>query len=156
MTALASWGLPFDNSTTTVAIADGSATATITVPVNDDVLLEGSETLSVTLTNASGGIALGATLTQTANITDDEVASADVQLTGFTDGAEPGTAATFTVTLSSTNNTGSAITVDYVYNNAGTDTATGGVGNDYDNSTTTVAIADGSATATIKIGRAHV
>jgi hypothetical protein len=55
-----------------VDIADGSDTATITVPVTDDALLEGTETVSVTLTNASGGISLGATLSQTATITDDE------------------------------------------------------------------------------------
>jgi hypothetical protein len=69
-----------------------------------------------------------------------------VQLTAVSDGAEPATAATYTVTLSTTNNTGAPITVDYVYNNGGTDTATGGVGNDYDNSTTSVDILDGSET----------
>jgi uncharacterized repeat protein (TIGR01451 family) len=68
------------------------------------VLLEGTETVSVTISAASGGIGLGATLTQTANITDDDSA-ADLSLTMTVDNATPnvGDNVTFTITI---NNTG--------------------------------------------------
>jgi parallel beta-helix repeat protein len=133
----------------------GTAVA-ITLTISDDGLLEGDETIDLALQNPSAGLTIadadGDTTTQNSHIytiTDDEVAAADVQLTAATDGAEPATDPTFTVTLSSINNTGSPITVSYVYNNGGTDTAT--AGSDYDNSTTSVDIPVGSDTATITV-----
>ncbi len=143
----ATGGTDYDNTTTTVVIADGSSTATITVPVTDDQDLEGDETIEVTLQSTTAGTAVTvdpAQNTGTATITDDDTAS--LSITGSTDGAEQGpVAATFTVTLSETNNTGSAITVTYQFGG----TATGGT--DYDNTTTTVEIPAGMSTATISV-----
>ncbi len=68
-----------------------------------------------------------------------------ISITRATNGAEPATPATFTVTLSETNNTGSAITVTYQFGG----TATGGA--DYDNTTNMVTIPAGSSTATITV-----
>src|SRR2546425_6647186 len=52
----------YSNTTTSVTIAAGETTATITVPTTDDGLVEASETVSVTLGNITGDpqITLGA------------------------------------------------------------------------------------------------
>ena len=62
----------------TVTILAGSTSATISVPVADDSLVEGTETLSVTLTGIVAGdadIAIGGTSAAAINVFDDDAAS---------------------------------------------------------------------------------
>jgi parallel beta-helix repeat protein len=96
-------------SPVTVTFPAGSGDGT-TQPADltivDDGLLESDETVLLILQNPASPVTLDTQTSHTATIIDDEVAAANVQLTAATDGAEPGTAATFTVTLSTTNNTG--------------------------------------------------
>jgi predicted extracellular nuclease/Ca2+-binding RTX toxin-like protein len=60
-------------TTGTVSFADGATTAEIRLPVHGDTVYEGSETFSVTLSNAQGGVALG-DAAATGTITNDDPA----------------------------------------------------------------------------------
>jgi hypothetical protein len=57
---------------TTVTFADGEDTATIAIPVVDDDLVEGDETVVLTLSDPTGGAVLGAISVATLTITDDD------------------------------------------------------------------------------------
>jgi hypothetical protein len=72
--------------------------------------MEATETLQATISNPShAGVAIG-TASATANITDNDSATADLSVT--THGVEGGTNIVYTVTLSQANNTGGNITFD--------------------------------------------
>ncbi len=63
----------------TVTIVAGATTATITIPVINDVLLEGPETVIVTLTSITSGLAtLGGTLSATNTIADNTSATVSI------------------------------------------------------------------------------
>ena len=146
-TATGGAGNDYTNTTTSTTIANGSSTGTITVPVLNDALLEATETVEVTLTSTDNGQVTVAGSPLSANITSNDTAT--VSLTAKTDGAEAGpVAATFTVTMTKTNDTGSPITVNYSFSGG---TATGGAGNDYTNTTTSTTIANGDTTGTITV-----
>ena len=91
--------------------------------VLDDALLEGTETIDATISNPSNAAVSIGTASATANITDNDTATADLSVT--TQGDETGPVdIVYTVTLSKTNNTGVAITFDI--DNLLTGTATSG------------------------------
>jgi fibronectin type 3 domain-containing protein len=70
----ASAGSDFTNNGGTLSWANGDvATKTFTVPITQDTLVEGSETINVTLSGATG-TTLGAPATAVITITDDDVA----------------------------------------------------------------------------------
>jgi hypothetical protein len=64
----------YNLSGTTITIASGATTGTVTFTVVDDTVLEGAEVAALTISNASAGIKLGTTLTQNITIADNEVA----------------------------------------------------------------------------------
>jgi hypothetical protein len=59
---------------TSITIADGETTGSFTVNINDDALVEGSETGTFIISNPSSGIVLGTTTTGEVAITDNNVA----------------------------------------------------------------------------------
>ena len=59
----------------TVSFADGATSAVITIPVAGDTVIEGNETVSVTLSDPTGGASLG-TATATGTILNDDASSA--------------------------------------------------------------------------------
>ena len=65
---IATAGQDFTTTTGTLTFAPGVTQQTITVPITDDPALEGDETFRVTLTNPTGGAALGATTSTTITI----------------------------------------------------------------------------------------
>jgi len=62
----------FGTLPTSVIIADGTNTATISIPVNGDTDIEPDEIFTVTISAGSAGIVDGATLIATGTITDDD------------------------------------------------------------------------------------
>jgi hypothetical protein len=136
-------GLDYTALSGTVTIPAGSTTATITIPVTNDAIVENSETVIITLTSVSSGLAtLGATLTATNTIADND--SATVTIANTTNGAETGPVngvMTVTQTAVSSVNTVIAYTV------SGTATS----GTDYTALSGTVTVPAGATTATITI-----
>lgn len=59
-------------SNTTITIPSGSTTGSVTFTIADDADLEGAETATVTLSNPSAGISVGATSNQNIAITDND------------------------------------------------------------------------------------
>jgi Calx-beta domain len=136
-------GLDYTALSGTVTIPTGSTTATITVPVINDLIVEGNETVIVTLTAiTSGAASLGATLIATNTIADND--SATMSIANTTNGAETGPlAGVLTVTQTNVSATDTVIS----YSIAGTATS----GSDYTALSGTVTIVAGSVTATINI-----
>jgi hypothetical protein len=66
-------GNDYTSVNTTISFADGDTTAkTITVPILDDPLVEGNETVKLTLSNITGGATLGTQRTATLTIIDND------------------------------------------------------------------------------------
>lgn len=59
-------------SNTTITILSGQSVGSVTFTVKDDLLNEGDETATLTISNPSSGITLGTTLTEDITITDDD------------------------------------------------------------------------------------
>ena len=136
--------------TGTVVIADGQQTATIDVNgIVDDALVEGSETVIVTIDSTDNGLFTidGTSDNATVTISDNDSALNSVSISA-TDAAASETATDngqFTVDLGAVNNTGADVTVNYTV--TGTASATG----DYTALTGTVVVANGQQTATIDV-----
>ena len=136
-------GADFTALSGTVTIAAGSTTATITIPVINDAIVESSETVVITLASISSGLAtLGATLVATNTIADND--SATVTIANTTNGTEAGPAnGVMTVTQTAVSATNTVI----AYSVSGTATS----GSDYTALSGTVTIPAGATTATINI-----
>ena len=104
----------------TLTFAANETSKTITVPIQDDTLMEGDETFSVTLSNPGGGGTLGSPSAAVVTIREDDVAGT-VQFGSATYSvSEDGGLATITVTR--TGGSASGVTVNYATGN-GTATA---------------------------------
>jgi RHS repeat-associated protein len=70
---------PADYNSTPIVVnfANGETSKTVNIPIVNDVVQEGNETLSLTLSNPTGGAALGAQTTATLTILDDDVSVPD-------------------------------------------------------------------------------
>lgn len=133
----------------TVTIAAGSTAAEIDVAVLNDELVEGEETVIITLVAISSGdpgISIdAANHLATLAISDDDAASVSIEK--IADGAEAGpTPGKFRVSQSQASST------DTVLNYSVTGTATPGVGHDYTQLSGTVTITAGSLSADIDVG----
>jgi hypothetical protein len=126
----------------TLVFGPGVMSQSFTVPILADGLGEGSETLLLTLTNATGGAVLGTPKTATVTILDDEVS---VQFSSATYSvSEAGPLATITLVRSGP--VMGAFTVDYATSNG---TATAGL--DYTAKTGTVSFASGVLSQTFTV-----
>jgi hypothetical protein len=67
-------GSDYTATSGTLNFANGQASATFQVPISDDVAVEGAETFTLTLASPAGGAALGAPVTVTVTITDNDAA----------------------------------------------------------------------------------
>ncbi|MEW5851037.1 MAG: Calx-beta domain-containing protein [Myxococcota bacterium] len=137
-------GSDYTASSGTLAFADGETSKTFSVPIWMDSNSEGDETIFLTLSNPSGGAALGTP--DTAVLTVVDVATAgSLQLSAATYSiGENGGSATITVTR--TNGSGGTVTVDYATSDG---TATAGA--DYTASSGTLSFADGETTRTFTV-----
>ncbi|MGQ4646911.1 Ig-like domain-containing protein [Lyngbya aestuarii] len=69
----ATGAVDYDNTTQTIAFAVGETTKTLTIPITDDAVIEGSENLTLTLANASTGSVIGTQDTASLEIVDNDV-----------------------------------------------------------------------------------
>src|SRR6185369_5950323 len=137
-------GLDYTAPSGTVTITAGNTSATITIPVINDALVEATETVTITgLTKTSGNSALVVTGSSASrDIIDND--SATVSVAGTTDGNEAGAVSVvFTVTQTAASSTDTVLT----YSVGGTATA----GLDYTAPSGTVTITAGNTSATITI-----
>ena len=126
----------------TVTILAGATTATISIPVLDDAIVEGGETVVVTLTSVTSGLAaLGATLIATNTIADND--SATVTIANTTNAAEPAANGVMTLTQTAVSSQNTVIS----YTVGGTAIS----GADYTALSGTVTMLAGATTATISI-----
>ena len=143
----ASAGSDYTAASGTLSFADGVTSQSFNVPVADDAVYEGDETLQVTLSNPGGGATLGAPSSATLTITDnDPVPSAGTL--AFSAGAytvsESGPA--LAVTVSRSGGSFGTVTVDY-----STTDGTAAAGSDYTASSGTLTFIDGDVTETFSV-----
>ncbi|GET43910.1 FG-GAP-like repeat-containing protein [Microseira wollei] len=100
-------GTDFDNTIQTINFASGETSKTLTIPINDDTLLEGDETLTLNLVNPSGNLTIGgqnaATLTIAANDTNNPPTVSNLNISGDEDTNVIFSASDFTSKFSDTN-----------------------------------------------------
>ncbi|WP_273272658.1 Calx-beta domain-containing protein [Maribacter polysiphoniae] len=137
--------LDYANIGTSVSIDNGQQTGTVTIDPVDDSLVEGSETVTLTLDTGTGYV-IGTPSSATVNITDNDNYTASITATDNI-ATEAGTTnnGTFTVDLGEINTTGSAITVNF--NRSGSATHI----TDYGSIGTSVLVANGQQTGTVTI-----
>jgi uncharacterized repeat protein (TIGR01451 family) len=88
-----------------VTILAGATTATITIPVLDDLILDPAETVDVTLTSVVSGLAtLGGTLAATNTIVDNDVASFTILKAVDTGNISLPATLSYTITVANTGN----------------------------------------------------
>ncbi len=127
--------------TKTITIPAGQTTASITIPVLTDALVEGTETVIATLATTNNPAVTVSNTPASINIGDNTTATVTVAATA--DGAEPAVPGTFTFTLSNAATTDTQIT----YAISGTATS----GTDYTAIGTTITIPAGQKTATVSV-----
>lgn len=83
---------------TQITIPNGQTTGSVTFTVQNDSLVEGPETATLTISSPSAGITLGATTTQNIAITDNDTDTLTISSPTVTEGNAGTTTMTFTVT----------------------------------------------------------
>jgi hypothetical protein len=134
-----------DFTNTTVNIPIGQSSASVSIPVTDDTLLEGDESVGAILSNSSLAAVTIATNQAATTITDNDTATATIVATDPTAAENPASSGEFTVYLSKANNTGAPITVNYTV--GGTATS----GQDYTVLAGSVNIAVGASSVVIPV-----
>ncbi len=143
----ASAGSDYGAASGTLTIAAGETSGTVSVTVNGDTLYEANETLTLTLSNASGATFTGGTptLAATGTITNDDLPPvASISDAVLVEGNSGTVALVYTVTLSAAS--GLPTTIAYASAD-GTATA----GGDYAATSGTLTIAAGQTTGTITV-----
>ena len=138
-------GSDYTALTGSVTIAANSPSATIDVSVVNDDVLEGDETVEVTLTGITGGdgnITLGGSTTAVVTISDEDAALVSISAT-ITPAVEPGTNGMFAVILSNLSSTATQVS----YSVVGTATP----GSDYTALTGSVTVPAGSVAGAVPI-----
>ena len=136
-------GSDYTAVSTTVSFATGDTTSkTVSIPITDDAVVEGNETVNVALGTPTGGATLGSPATAVLTITDNDGAAAgSLQFSAATYSvAENGGSATITVTR--TGGSAGPVGVTFATSN-GTATA----GSDYTAVSQTVSFATGDTTS---------
>ena len=135
-------GQDYTTSSGTLILQDKQTSATFVIPILDDVVAEGAETINMSLSNPTGGAVLGAVRTATVTIADDERAVQFNPAT-YTVLEDQGLA---TLTVARTGPLDGTVTVNYQ-----TAPGTAVASEDYDTRSGTVTIADGASAATITV-----
>ena len=139
-------GSDYTATSGTLNFGVGETSKTDTISITNDTLVEGNETVNLTLTNATGGAALGTQATATLTIVDDDVApAAAVQFStaAFSVNENQGTA---TITVTRSGDSSVPVSVNYATSD-GTATA----GSDYTATSGTLSFGIGETTKTFTI-----
>ncbi|GAA3940677.1 T9SS type B sorting domain-containing protein [Chitinophaga oryziterrae] len=126
ITGTATNGTDYTTIPLSVVIPAGSPSVPVSVPVLDDNLIEGDETVILTITNAvstitsPSGFVAGTNNVATVTIADDDNTDMNVQVTG-TDGGEPATNGSFTFSVAPGKKTGVPVTITYTISGTATD-----------------------------------
>jgi hypothetical protein len=139
-------GLDYTNTSGTLTFDDGVGSQTFDVPILGDDLVEGDETVNLTLSNATGGSTLGSRKTAVLNIIDDDFSSHGAlkfDSTTFSSGEASGNA---TITVIRIGGSDGKVEVDYTTNNG---SATAGL--DYADTSGTLTFDDGVILQTFDI-----
>ncbi len=134
-------GLDYTTTSGTLTLPAGSTSGAITVPINNDTLIELAETFVVNLTNPSANATISDNDGQATIAIDD---TASITINDITVAENAGTAV-FTVTLSA------AAPADVNVNYTTTDGTATAAGGDYTTTSSTLTIAAGSTTGTISV-----
>jgi ELWxxDGT repeat protein len=139
----------YTNNSIAVSFANGESSKTIVVPIDNDTLIEGNETVNLTLTNPTGGATLGTQQGAVLTIVDNDFSNLNPGVLSFTNSTysfnESGSPVA-TVTIDRTGGSDGAISTSILLNGG---TATAGI--DYTNNPITVNFADGETTKTVTI-----
>ena len=129
---------------TTVSFADGETTKTLSIPLLDDSIAEGNETVNLSLTNFTGGAIAGTQDTAIFTIEDNDVpGTLAFDTASYTVNEGDGTAS---ITVVRTGGNAGTVSVDLALTD-GSATAPG----DYDSTTQTVTFADGETSKVVAI-----
>ncbi|WP_222595614.1 beta strand repeat-containing protein, partial [Microcystis aeruginosa] len=144
-------GTDYNSSPITITFNPGEASKTVNIPIIDDNIYEGNETLNLTLSSPTGGATLGTQTTATLTIVDNDLPTVSLAVSPASV-TEDGTS-NLVYTFTRTGNTANPLTVsfnvggnatfnnDYTQNGAASFNATSG----------TITFAAGSDTATLTI-----
>ncbi|MCF6353078.1 MAG: hypothetical protein L3J06_08720, partial [Cyclobacteriaceae bacterium] len=128
-------------SGTTITILDGATTGSVTFTILDDADIEGTETATLTISNPSAGITLGANLSENIVITDNDFPSVQLSVSPSAGTEAAGTIITATATASAAVSGNQTVTIAA--------TGTGITATDYNWSGTTITILDGATTGSV-------
>jgi hypothetical protein len=149
-------GVDYQNTSGTLTWANGdSASKTFTVPICDDMLFEGNETVNLALSNATGGATLGTPSAAVLTINDNDT-QPSVQFSAATYNSSDDLAGfdgNTVITVTRTGAAGNVVSVNYATSNG---TATGGAacgtaGVDYVSTNGTLNFAAGELTKTFNV-----
>jgi hypothetical protein len=151
--AIANAGIDYNNSgfPATISFAPNASTATVSIPIFNDTVLESTETITLNLSNLTNGIA-GTQTTTTVQILDDEVAPTVQFSQGIYQVTEDNTG--FAVTLVRSGDLTGTATVQVLLDGGSAQGGTSvGSGADYNNSSfpVTVTFAANASTATVTV-----
>jgi hypothetical protein len=140
-------GSDYTFSSGTLSFADGEVSKTFSVDILDDTQYEGDETLSLALSNTTGGASLGipAAAVLTIKENDPTPPAGSLQFSGAAYSAAEN-AGSVLITVSRTGGSFGAVSVDYASSDI---SAT--AGSDYDAVNSTLNLADGQVSATFSV-----
>ncbi len=133
----------YNNTPITVSFAEGETSKTVTIPITNDALVEGNETINLSLTNPTGGAILGTQQNATLVIVDNDVQLAFANTT-FSVNEDGNPVNQVTVLRSGLTSTAVSVLIEL---SDGTATAT----SDYTNTPITVNFAAGETSKTVTI-----
>lgn len=135
-------GADYQATSATLVFTNGETMKTILIPIIDDVGVEGDETLTLSLSNPTGGAQLGDPITATLTIVDND---AGLRFSASTYSVSEG-GVSATITVIRTNITTGTVTVDFQTSNG---TATNGL--DYVGTSGTLIFGDGETNKTFTV-----
>jgi len=135
-------GLDYVAGSGTLTFAAAQTSQTFVIPITNDTLAEGNETVNLTLTNPTGGASLGSPNTALLTIVDDEV-PLQFKASSYTVSEASRTA---TITVVRSGPTSPVVTVDYA-----TSDGTASAGSDYTATSGTLTFTSGQTSKTFTI-----